>query len=140
MRGRLPGGVAGADHANVPAPHRTRLARCGAIEDSRADQLLQLGDPESPPRDAGGEHHRASGDLLTAGHSDDVMRRRGTERRCVLRENDVGSEQPRLLARAAREVVTADTPGEAGDVPDTGARASLTPGDVALENDRVQPF
>ena len=57
-----------------------------------------------------------------------------------MRENDVGSEQPRLLARAAREVVTADTPGETGDVADAGARAGLTPGDVALENDRVQPF
>ena len=63
-----------------------------------------------------------------------------TQRRRPLREDEVRPEQPRLLARAIREVVAADPPGETGDVADARARARLTAGDLSLEDDRVEPF
>src|SRR5690349_19435030 len=55
-----------------------------------------------------------------------------------MREDEVGAEQPRLLSGAPSAVVTADTPGETGHIPDTRARAGLTPGDAALQDDGVQ--
>ena len=50
--------------------HRRRLGGGAAVEDTRPDQLLELGDLEPAVGGAGREDHRAGADLAAVGEAD----------------------------------------------------------------------
>ena len=58
----------------------------------------------------------------------------------LLREDDVRSHQPRLLARALHQNAAVDAVRKPGIVPDQRARAGLPAGDLLLEQHRVEPL
>ena len=66
------------------------------------------------------------------------LARRGVDPRDRPRHEHLGAEAPRLLQRAARQLVAGDARGEAEVVLDPRRRAGLAAGRLALDHDRAQ--
>ena len=64
----------------------------------------------------------------------------GVDPRDRARDEDLGAEPPRLLQRAARELVAGHAGREAEVVLDPRRRAGLAAGRLALDHDRAQPL
>ena len=67
---RLAGRVARADDVDVEPVRARRLAARRAVEDALADQRLDAGDREVPPRHAGGQDDRAPAQLVASVEAD----------------------------------------------------------------------
>ena len=113
-----------------------RLAARRAVVDALADQPVEAVDREATPGDAGGEDD---------GPRPDARRRRGRLARvagsmpATERVTRISApEPPRLLERAARELVARDAAREAEIVLDPRGRPGLTAGRLALDHDGAQ--
>ena len=135
---RLAGRVAGADDVDVEAVRVRRLAARRAVEDALADEPVEALDRELPPRDAAGEDDRPRAQDVAA--VEVHLARRGVDPRDRARDEDLGAEPPRLLQRAARELVARDAGREAEVVLDPRRGAGLAAGRLALDDDRAQPL
>ena len=133
---RLPGRVAGADDVDVEPVHVRRLAAGGAVEDALADEPVEAVDRELPPRDAAGEDDRPRAQHVAAVEVHLVRHR--VDPRDRPRDEDLGAEPPRLLQRAARELVARDAGREAEVVLDPGRGAGLAARRLALDDERAQ--
>ena len=89
-----------------------------------------------PPRDAAGEDDRPRPQDVAA--VEVHLARRGVDPRDRPRHEDLGAEPPRLLQRAARQLVARDARREAEVVLDPRRRAGLAAGRLALDHDRPQ--
>jgi amino acid transporter len=127
---RLSRGVPGTDDVHVAGSHGAGLAAGRAVEHPGADQPLQAGHLESPPRDSGRDHCPRD-DACAVGGAYLVLRTVAGHERGWLGEHEVGPEQPRLLTGAVGEVAPADVVSEAGIVADLRAGAAWPPGRFA---------
>ena len=93
---------------------------------------------QPPPRDAAGEDDRARAQDVAA--VEVHVTRRGVDPRDRPRDEDLGAEPPRLLQRAARQLVAGHARREAEVVLDPRRRAGLAAGRLALDHDRPQPL
>ena len=134
---RLARGVAGADDVDVEAVRRS-APRCAPRR------------RRCPCRRAG-RSRRSSSCRHATPHARMIVRARRTSppSRCTCaspasmrvigaRHQDLGSEPPRLLQRAARELVAGDARREAEVVLDPRRRAGLAAGRLALDDDRAE--
>jgi hypothetical protein len=67
--GRLPGGVARADHVDLLAAHRRGLGDAAPVEHARADQRFDSRDGQPLVAGSGRQHHRPARGLPCAGDS-----------------------------------------------------------------------
>ena len=113
-----------------------RVAARGAVGDALPGEPLEPLDPELPPRDAAGEDDRPRAEDVAA--VEVHLPRRRVDPRDRPRHEHLGAEPPRLLQRAARELVARDARGEAEVVLDPGRGAGLAAGRLPLDHDRAQ--
>ena len=135
---RLSRRVARADDVDVEPVHVRRLAACGAVRDALADEPVEALDRELPPRDAAREDDRPPAEHVAA--VEVHLTRVRVDARDRARDEDLGAEPPRLLERAARELVAGDARREAEVVLDPRRRAGLAARGLALDDDRPQPL
>ena len=134
---RLPGRVAGADDVDVEAVRVRRLAARRAVGDALAGEPVEALDRELPPGDAAGEDDRPRAQDVAAVEVH-LARRRRRSASIDARDEDLGAEPPRLLQRAARELVARHARREAEVVLDPRRGAGLAAGRLALDHDRAQ--
>ena len=134
---RLARRVAGADDVDVEAVRVRRLAAGGAVGDALAGEPVEALDREPPPRDAAGEDDRPRAQDVAAVEVH-LARRRRRSASIVPRDEDLGAEPPRLLQRAARQLVARHARREAEVVLDPRRRAGLAARRLALDDDRPQ--
>ena len=120
---RLAGRVAGTDDVDVLAVRVRRFAARRAVGDALAGEPVEPFDLELPPRDAAGEDDRACPQDVAA--VEVHLARRGVDAGDRAGDEDLGAEPPRLLQRAARELVARHARGEAEVVLDPRGRAGL---------------
>ena len=135
---RLARRVAGADDVDVEAVRVRRLAARRAVGDALAGEPVEALDRQPPPRDAAGEDDRPRPQDVAA--VEVHLARRRVDPRDRPRDEDLGAEPPRLLQRAARQLVARDARREAEVVLDPRRRAGLAAGRLALDHDRPQPL
>ena len=114
------------------------LAARGAVVDALADQPIEAVDREAPPGDAGRENERSRADDVAA--VEEHLARRRIDAGDRARDQDLRPEPPRLLQRAAGQLVAGDAAGKAEIVLDPRRRPGLSAGRLALDDDRAQPF
>src|SRR5205085_807631 len=103
-----------------------------------ADEALEVGDREVPPRDAGRDHDRARAESVASVEGDG-------SRACVdggdrARDEHLGAEALRLLMGAPAELLAGNARREAEVVLDPGGGAGLATGRLALDDDRPKSF
>ena len=134
---RLPRRVAGADDVDVEPVRVRRLAARRAVGDALAGRA--------------GRSRRSRGAARSTPQARMIVRARRTSppSRCTCAgrgvdprdragDEDLGAEPPRLLQRAARQLVARHARGEAEVVLDPRGRAGLAAGRLALDHDRAQ--
>jgi hypothetical protein len=136
---RLPGRISGADEENVEAMHGARFAALGAVVDALADEPIKAVDRQAPPRDAGCQNDRSCAHHVAAAVESDFARRR-IDAGDQARDQDFRAEPTRLLERAAGKLVARDPIRKAEIVLDPRRHAGLSPRDLALDDNRAQPF
>src|SRR5205814_358856 len=108
----------------------------GAVEDTLPCQALEALDAELAPRDAAREDDRLRAQDVAA--VEVHVARRGVDPRDRARHEDLGTEPPRLLKRAARELVARDACGKPEVVLDPRRRPGLAARRLALDHDRAE--
>ena len=100
-----------------------RLAARRAVGDALPGEPVEAVDRQLPPRDAAGEDDRPRPQDVAA--VEVHLARRGVDPRDRPGDEDLGAEPPRLLQRAARQLVAGDARREAEVVLDPGRGAGL---------------
>ena len=113
-----------------------RLAARRAVGDALAGEPVEALDRQLPPGDAAGEDDRPRAQDVAA--VEVHLARRGVDPRDRPGDEDLGAEPPRLLQRAARQLVARDARREAEVVLDPRRGAGLAAGRLALDDDRAQ--
>ena len=113
VQGRLTGRVGAADDMHLLTRGRRGLGGRAAVEDTRPDQLLELGDLEPAVGGAGREDDRAGADLAAVGEADVEAVAVAPNPCRVVHEGELCPEDPRLLVGALRKPPTADPAGKA---------------------------
>ena len=130
--------------AELPAPTMwtsrpcvfARLAARRAVGDALPGEPVEALDRQPPPRDAAGEDDRPRPQDVAA--VEVHLAGRGVDPRDRPRDEDLGAEPPRLLQRAARQLVARDARREAEVVLDPRRRAGLAARRLPLDHDRAQ--
>ena len=134
--GRLPRRVARTDDVDVQAvacsPPRCAPRRRDALPGEPVEPV----DRQLPPGDAAGEDDRPRPQDVTA--VEVHLTRRGVDPRDRPGHEDLRAEPPRLLQRAARQLVSRHAGREAEVVLDPRRRAGLAAGRLPLDHDRAQ--
>ena len=140
MRGeehrRLAGSVAGADDVHVEPVGVRRLAACRSVRDSLSRQPIEPVGGQLPPRDAAREDDRLR--LQDIAAVEEQLAGAGVDPLDRARHEDLCAEPPRLLERAARQLIARDAGREPEVVLDAGRRSGLTAGRLALDHDRAE--
>ena len=132
-----PGRVAGADDVDVEPVRARRLAARGAVGDALAEQPIEALDRQPPPGDAAGEDDRPRPQDVAAVEVH-LPRAPASMRVDRARHEDLRAEPPRLLQRAAGQLVARDAGREAEVVLDPRRGAGLAARRLALDDDRAQ--
>ena len=138
MHRGLAGRVRPADDEHARARELPGLRRRRPVEDADAVEVGQRGDVQSAIRDAHPEDDRARGPRTTRDRDGELFALR-VEPIHLAGEEKRGSEDPRLLVRALRQLGTAQAAREAEVVADPCARASLSADRVALTTSASRP-
>ena len=110
--------------------------RAAPYEMPLPDEPVEALDRELPPRDAAREDDRPPAQHVAA--VEVHLPRVRVDARDRARDEDLGAEPPRLLQRAARELVARHARGEAEVVLDPRRRPGLAARRLALDDDRPQ--
>src|SRR6185369_13219190 len=112
------------------------FAACGAVVDALPDQAVEALDVQATPRYAGGKNDGPAPDNVVAIEANLTSCRIDPGDRA--RDQDLRSEPPCLLQRAARQLVAGDAAGEAEIVLDARGCPGLASGRLALHDHRAQ--
>ena len=113
VEGRLPGGVAAADHVHVLAAQRRRLGDRRPVEDAAPDEALEARDPEPPVAAPVATTTARAATAAAVGQRDHAVGAVRARGRWPAREDEPGAEQPGLLVRRAGQLGAADAAREA---------------------------
>ncbi len=136
--GRLAGGVAAADDPDPLTAADLGLRRPGRVEDADPLVALEVLDREFAVFGAGGDDHRAGGDLVALLEANRVVPVAGLQLPSPVRGRGAGVELARLGDGAAGQLAAGD-PGREAEVvldPPRGPRLAAQPG--ALDDQRLQ--
>src|SRR5262249_14072191 len=125
MQSLLHGGVAAANHNDIPCALVEGAITRRAEVDACADVIILTGDSQSPIRRAGGEQHRVRVIVLAILSVDFVIALLHVHSFDIDRLQDPHAEAPGLLSHARGEVLPANAFREPWEVIDSDGDASL---------------
>src|SRR5439155_12365795 len=131
--------VSAADDVHLLAFRERSLARAGAVIHAGAEEALLVGQAEPAVLDTGRADGSARRDPRAVLQDTDAFARGHLRAHAFAREQDLGAELDRLLARALGELRAADAGGKTEIVLDLRARRGLPADRPALDQHRLQP-